>query len=182
MSVSDYLRLRYFTHLSKPAGDRLVYRTIHQQKTRTILELGVGTAERAVRMIQVAALQTSLQEIQYNGVDLFEARANADGPGVTLKAAYRLLQATGARIRLLPGDPLFALSQAANTLRGIDLLVISPGRDSESLSRAWFYVPRMLHPRSLVLLADRNQAETFRVVSMAEIETLAVGALRRRVA
>lgn len=182
MSVSDYLRLRYLTHLSKPAGDRFIYRAIHQRKIRTILELGIGNTERAARMIEVAALQTPISEIQYNGVDLFEARPPRAEPGVTLKEAHRRLQATGARIRLLPGDPLSTLSQAANMLRGIDLVVISPGQEGESLARAWFYVPRMLHPLSLVLLTDLNDSEQFRPVSMVEIETLAVSALRRRVA
>jgi hypothetical protein len=182
LSVRNYLRLRYFTHFSKPAGDRRIYRTIYQQNSRTILELGIGNVQRAQRMIEVAALQRSIQDIHYIGVDLFEARTTADGSGVPLKTAHRLLQATGARVRLWPGDPLRALSQAANTLRGVDLFVISARLDTESLAQAWFYVPRMLHPRSLVLLADQTDPEQFRFVSMTQIETLAVAALRCRVA
>ncbi len=182
MSVTDYLRLRYLTHLSKPASDRLLYRTIYQHRYRTILEVGVGNAERAMRMIEVAALQSPIAEVQYNGIDLFEARTVADGPGLTLKMVHRRLRATGARIRLLPGDPLSALSGAANTVRRIDLLIVSAGLNRESLGQAWFYVPRMLHPSSLVLLAGAGEAGQFRRLSMPEIETLATAALRRRVA
>lgn len=181
MSVSDYLRLRYLTHLSKPSGDRLVYRVIDQRQIRTILEVGIGTAQRAQRMIEVAALHRPLADIQYTGVDRFEARPVSE-PGLSLKAAHCLLQATGARVRLLPGDSLSVLTQAASTLRGIDLVVISANPEDEALARAWFYLPRVLHPQSLVLLAEGGEEGQFRSVSMAEIETHAVAALRRRAA
>lgn len=182
MSVSDYLRLRYLTHLSKPIGDRLIYRVIHQRQLRTILEVGLGTGQRATRMIEVAALQRPLSEIQYTGVDLFEGRPATASAGLSLKEAHCLLKATGARVRLLPGDSLSVLTQAASSLRGIDLVVISADQQDEALARAWFYLPRVLHPQSLVLLAEGGEEGTFRSMSMAEIETRAVAALRRRAA
>ena len=98
MPPTSRLRVFYLSYFSNPAGDRLIYRTIRRQKVRTILELGIGFGQRAVRMIEIAGCYHPIREVRFTGVDLFEARSSADGPGVTLKMAHRLLNATGARI------------------------------------------------------------------------------------
>ena len=115
------------------------------------MELGLGTGQRAVRMIEVAASRTPIGEVRYTGVDAFEARSAAEGPGLSLKAAHRLLKATGARIQLVPGDPFAALARTANSLGPPDLAIFSHGLEPVSLERAWFYLPRTLHAGSLVL-------------------------------
>ena len=149
------------------------------------MELGIGTARRAIRMIELAALGSSAaSEVHYTGIDLFEARTAADGPGLSLKTAHRLMQATGARIQLVPGDPLSALARAANGLGPTDLVVISYCQDPEPLAHAWFYLPRLLHPGSVVY-AERPLAAgglAVQVVPAREIEQLAAGAASRRAA
>lgn len=174
----------YLAHLAKPATDRLIYRTIRRQGVRKTLELGIGMGQRAVRMIEVAALLNPLDEIHFIGIDLFESRSAADGPGVTLKMAHRLLSTTGARIQLVPGDPFSGLSRVANALGQIDLIIISPRLDPRQLARAWFYVPRLLHERSQVFLEKLlpGGRTSLRLVPRGEIDALAAAALPRRAA
>ena len=184
LSVTRRLRYLYLAYLSTPSQYRRLYRDIHRRRVLKILELGFESGQRAVRMIEAATLHAPAGQIRYTGVDPFEARSAADGPGVTLKLAHRLLKATGARTRLLPGDPFSALSRAANDLSGTDLVVVSSRVDAPSLARAWFYVPRMLHDGSRVFV-ERNVGGGSTVLERLgrdEIERLAAEAAVRRAA
>jgi len=137
-----------------------------------------------MRMIEVAAAAAPIKEIHYTGIDLFEARSPSDGPGPTLKRAYRLLQATGARVQLAPGDPFTALARTANSLGPTDLVILSHQQDRASLARAWFYLPRVLHANSLVLAEQGHPSGelTLRQVFLDEIERMARVASGRRAA
>lgn len=173
MSVTNRVRLLYLCHLSKPVQNRPVYQAIRRQGTRRIVEIGLSDGQRARRLIEVAAFATPLDQIEYTGIDLFEANPNR--PHLTLKDAHRLLKATGARVRLLPGDPHSVLARAANSLAGTDLLLISADQDPESLERAWFYVPRMLHGRSLVCREEATGSPgegAIRPVPLSEVVAL----------
>ena len=185
MPLAQKIRVLYLSYFSKPSVDRLVYRVVHRRQFRRIVELGVGFGWRAVRMIEVAALQNPIDRVSYTGVDLFEARTAVDGPGATLKMAHRLLTRTGARIRLVPGDPFTALSRAANALAGTDLVVISARQDPSALARAWFYLPRMLHPGSHVLIeepSDSRAGPVMRSIPADEINRRAAAASLQRAA
>jgi hypothetical protein len=95
---------------------------------------------------------------------------------MTIKRAHRTLQASGAKVHLIPGDPFTALSRSANSLAGVDLLVIGADQDRESLAWAWFYVPRMLHEQSLVCLErldNRLGQSGYQLLSRDEVESLA---------
>jgi len=146
-----------------------------------MLELGIGFGERATRMIEAAARFHPREEIEFTGIDLFESRSSADGPGVTLKLAHRLLKSTGARVLLLPGDPMAALSQGANAIGQVDLMVVSSRLDPGSLAAAWFYVPRLLTPQTQVFLEETvaGGKVAVRPVERAEIETWAAVTRRR---
>lgn len=136
MAGLSRLRLFYLLHLSKPASDRLVYREIRRMKARKVVELGLGTGQRAVQIIEVLKDFHNVRDIRYTGVDLFEARTAADGPGISLREAYCLLKATGARIQLVPGSVGEALSRIANGISQIDVLVISARIPPEQLTQA----------------------------------------------
>jgi hypothetical protein len=73
-------------------------------------------------------------------------------------SAYRLLRAAGARVKLIPGDPLSALACTANSINRVDTVIIAHDVDAQSLARAWFYLPRMLAAGAVVFWAD-NPAE-----------------------
>ena len=174
----------YLTHLVKPAADRLVYRAILHEKIGCIVELGLGDGSRALRMIDAAARHNERQNIHYIGIDSFEDREPADGPGLMQIAAYRSQKQSGAKIKLVPGNPCEALARAANTLTNIDLLLISTPLDAERLERMWFFVPRMLHERSLVLLetSAAGGEKSFRRIEPREINHWAANSYRRKAA
>jgi hypothetical protein len=141
-----------------------------------IIEIGVGTGERAFRLIEVARQHFPGDQIAYTGVDPFEARTPDDGPGLSLKQTYRLLHATGARIRLVPSDPLAIFSAMANNLGVADLVLIGWPLERRLLPRTTYYLRRMLHDGSLVLLEEQTQphaAKSVKVLSQERIQSLA---------
>jgi len=183
--VTSRWRLFYLVYLSQPATDRALYRAINRREVRSILEIGVGTGRRAVRMVQVAQRRCPDSQVCYVGVDQFEARATDEEAGLPLKAAYQMLRRTGARVRLLPGDPLTAISRAANSMAKVDLLVVSGGLSRPSLASAWLYIPRLLSDQSLVVQGrfdESGRPTGFRVVSARHVEELAMRAAGRRAA
>jgi hypothetical protein len=175
------LRLFYLLHFSKPASDRLVYRELRRKKVRKIVEIGMGTAERAVQAINVLKEFHAVGEIHYTGIDQFEARIIGDGPRLTLRDAHRVMKATGARIQLVPGAAGEALSRVANGLKEIDAVIISAGQSSEQMAQAWFYLPRMISASTLFFQEGTSPegATTTRLLSSDEISRLTVQGRRR---
>ncbi|MEX0819245.1 MAG: hypothetical protein WD070_06620, partial [Pirellulaceae bacterium] len=151
MKKTSFLKFAYLTLLSTPSHERALYQQIRRSTPLSIVEVGMGLGVRASRMIAVAARYRPDDQIRYTGIDLFEARTEL-GTGLPLKEAHKRLKATGANVRVIPGDPLSALARTANGLQSTDLLVIAADQDERSLANAWFYIPRMLHDDSLVLI------------------------------
>ncbi|MCE9548435.1 MAG: hypothetical protein K8T25_23415 [Planctomycetia bacterium] len=185
MSAASLVKYLYFAHASRPRAERSLFRLIRRHSVSSIIELGIGSGRRAVRMIQVAQRYTRLGGVSYTGIDLFEARpAGVEGP--TLKQVHKLLSQTGARVRLVPGDPLSALSRTANELTGTDLVVVGLDQDLDSVGRAWFYVPRLLHPGSKMVVeqagADPKADHRYDPVSLDRIKELAKQHAPRRAA
>ena len=155
----------------------MLYGALRRARVRSIVEIGLQKGLRSTRLIETAMRYHPPGRVQYTGIDLFEARPPGSS-GIPLKAAHCLLCSLGGRVGLVPGDPFTALARKANSLTGTDMIVISADQEPASLARAWFYVPRMLHDRSLVFLeeAPAGDAEsTFRLLTHEEIEALAVG-------
>ena len=170
---TSFWRTIYLTRFSKPSFDRPLFRRILRQRMVKFVELGVGDGQRAKRMIEAAQRHATGSEIRYVGVDLFESRPEG-WKGLTLKQAHQKLAHSGITLRLLPGDPFSTLARAANSLTGSDLIIIRANQDADSLQRAWFYLPRMLHQRSVVLREVHADGEPFlEEVSAAELALLA---------
>lgn len=170
MSLAERLGFFFLSRFSKPAADRPIYRLIRQHKVRAIVEIGMGNGVRTMRMLRAAQQASPHEPITYAGIDLFEM-----GPGgVKLKDAYRTLKATGAKVRLIPGQFGNALPLKANELTNSDLIIISADQSAEPGSLGWFYMPRMLHESTQVLMEERQGDKTaFRKLSRLEIEQLA---------
>jgi hypothetical protein len=152
-----------------------LYRALAKSRASRIIELGVGMGSRAQRLVEVARRYAKQTPVQYTGVDLFEARP-AISPGMTLKRAHRVLRATGAQVRLIPGDPLTALARAANSLANTDFVVIAADQDCNSVTQAMFYLPRMIHADSQVFVEEPISGTTatqFRRLLPLEISQLA---------
>jgi len=183
VSAASLLGYLYLAYLSKPPPYRALYRLIRRHRPRRIVEIGIGDTRRAARMIAVAQRYAGVDRVCYTGIDFFED-GPAGRPSVPLKAAYRLLRATGASIRLEPGDPHWALARAANSLADTDLLLIWNPREPDFTAAAWFYVPRMLHTDTLVLVEEpaSDGQSIIRGLSQVEIAGLARGRPRRAAA
>lgn len=187
MRFFSRLKLLYLTHFSKPIADRAIYRAIGRLRPKLILEIGVGSGSRALRMIGQLQLLDPTLELRYVGIDQFEARPKTEATHLTLKEAHSLLRATPAKVQVVPGDPLSALSRVANSLKDVDLVIVSHDQQGESLDRAWFFLPRTLHDKTLVLqevsAGEGSKVPTkFVTVERSEVETRARQFVRKKAA
>lgn len=158
MRKTSFLKQLYYCYLAKPAHDRALYRMAAQFEFNSIVEIGISSIERTCRVLEIAH-RFSEQPIQYCGIDLFEANTHGQ-KHVGLKFAHVELKKTGANVKLMPGDPFSCLSRSANLLSGTDLLIIGAQNDEESMSRSWFYLPRMIHDESLVMIESTVDGQT----------------------
>jgi hypothetical protein len=178
-----YINYLYLAHFSKPAADRTLYRCVRRQQAARILQIGIATPHRALRLIATAG-RGSAAGVAYVALDQFEARPQ-ENPGMALKDAYRVLKPTGARVQLVPGEIGPALARSANALGQMDLVVITSDYDETSIGAGWYYLPRMLHASSRVFLekvhADAS-TPSWRLLTSAEIAALAAENRPRRAA
>lgn len=176
-----YLKYIYLAHFSKPAADRALYQAIRRLPARRILEIGIGSADRTMRLVRLARQAAGDEPVRYAAIDLFEGRGAELPKGLSLKDTHRMLAPADVAVQLIPGDAGQTLARVANSLANMDLVLISAQHDIASLSSGWFYVPRMLHPGSQVFLETRGAEgePSLRLMPAAEIELLANGARRR---
>ena len=183
MAAASWLNYVYHAYLSNPKGDRILFRTVKRRKACRIVELGIGSLARSRRLIEIAQRNMGSRPVAYSGLDWFDTRPETL-PMMRLKDAYRVLHTTGAETRLIPGDPAQSLLAVANEHVGTDILVISWDVEMESLASAWFYVPRMLHPNSVVLrqVETRDGKSAFERIAQESIEQWAGTDKSRRAA
>lgn len=182
MRLATIARYLYLSYFSKPVCDRSLYKAIKKHQPRKILEIGISSTQRTLRMLDFAHRLAEGETLRYSAVDLFEAR-DKSLPRLSLKEVHKQLKAAGVTPQLIPGDPAGALSRAANSLPETDLVLISAANDDAALAAAWFYFPRMLHADSLVLreVADAGGQGGLQPISAEQIRQLA-GSNRRRAA
>ena len=169
--MSNLSGLRYFhmCWLAKPVADRVVYKTIKKQQVKSIVEIGLGDGTRCEKMIR-AAQTFSEGEIRYTGIDLFESRED-DQASVSLLEMHKRLNKTGAKVKLIPGDAEFSTARVANSLANTDLILLTMNEELESLERFWFFLPRMVHNKSLLLVqSGQDVGERFRVLRARDWE------------
>jgi hypothetical protein len=170
------LRSLWLTRLSKPAGERVLYRHALRSPPVRILELGVGTLLRTERLLEVAAVATPPADLTYVGFDRFESRTATDPPGVSLKQAHQRLHGK-ARVQLVPGNVDSGLARICNHLGVFDLVLISAANDERHLSRCWFFLQRVTSPRTTVFIESRN---AWSELPKAKIDELASRAVLQR--
>ena len=151
MSAASLLQHLYLSHFVKPVADRAVFRTLQKTRAGNLVAIGLGDGQLARNMILFAHRHTTRAHVRFTGIDQFEMRSDTTG-GLPLKQAHQMLHSLPARIQLIPGDPFEALARHANSLLDSDLVVIQADQLGAAMDRAWFYVPRMLHHASLVLV------------------------------
>lgn len=170
------IRSLWLTRLSKPAGERPIYRHALKTPPRRILELGVGTLARTERLLEVATSATPAADVTYVGVDRFESRGPADPPGVSLKEAHQRLHGR-ARVQLVPGNVDSALARVCNHLGIFDLVMISAANDERHLSRSWFFLQRVTGPQTTVFV---ETGRSWASMSKGTIDAMAAKAVLTR--
>ena len=85
-------------------------------------------------------------------------------------------------MQLTPGtSPADSLMRIANTVGKVDLLIVPAELDVPSQSRAWFFVPRMLHEQSVVFVRKNleNGRSVLRLKPRDEIHEQSAAVIRR---
>jgi hypothetical protein len=178
MAKVGLFRRLWLTRLSKPAVERLIYRTVLQAKPRRILELGLGTLKRSERVLTVARA-VSDGAVHYVGLDRFEGRLPTDPPGVTLKQAHQRLHAL-AKVQLVPGNADGSLARLCNHLGVFDLVLVSADNDPRHLERIWFFIQRLVNDQTTVLV--EHEAGAWKRVAKDRIDELAARTVLKRAA
>ncbi|MEN1679635.1 MAG: hypothetical protein AAGJ46_08575 [Planctomycetota bacterium] len=170
MAAASRLQYAYLSRLSQPSTDRVLYRTAARVAPKQIVEFGMGSLERTLRLISVCQRFAGKSPVTYAGFDWFEERADR-AEAVSLIEAHRQLKAAGIQARLTPGGPIAALPMVANSLMGADLVLLSDEVSDEMLSPAWFYLPRLLHAGSTVfrLHADGAGSAKWQPMELSQI-------------
>jgi hypothetical protein len=182
MAGQGVFRRLWLTWFSRPAAERVVHRLALGQKPQRILEIGVGTLVRTVRLLELVRSRAGGGDVQYVGLDPFESRQPGDSPGVTLKAAHRRLHGL-ARVQLVPGDTDVSLSRLCNHLGAFDFVLVSADSDPGRLDRSWFFIRRMVNERTTILAEARSGAGTsWNIVPKSRVDELAARSVQRRAA
>jgi hypothetical protein len=170
VAAANWFRYVRLAHWSRPKANRQLYRLVKRDRICRIVEVGISDLPRAVAMIEVAQRFAGDKKVWYTGIDLFEARQPGSTP-LPMKETYRILRATEANVRLVPGTPASSLAAAANAHQNTDLILIGPDVTETELQGAWFYVPRMLNKTSTIL-SERRTADgqsTFTALTRTQI-------------
>jgi len=184
MAQHGWFRRLWLTRLSRPAGERVIYRHVLRTGPQRIVELGLGTLGRTERLLGLAASRRADGQLQYVGLDRFEGRLPTDPPGVSLKLAHQRLHSL-ARVQLVPGNIDASLSRLCNHLGAFDLVLISAENDRRQLERSWFFIQRIITPRSTILVeshAAGGRGTVWQPFAKSQIDELASKTLLRRAA
>jgi hypothetical protein len=182
MGRLGFLRRLWLTRFSQPAVDRGLLGHVLRRKPGRVIQVGLGSLDRAARLLSVAAAVNDGGAVHFVGLDRFEGRQPTEPPGPTLKQAHRRLHALG-RVQLVPGNADTALARLCNHLGVFDLVVIGAETDERHLERCWFFIQRITNAGSLVLLEKASaggRGGSWQVVPKAAIDALAARSVLRR--
>jgi len=183
VAAANWLRYTYLAHFARPKGNRQLYRLVKREQISRIVEIGISDLSRAVSLIEIAQRYAGEKKVWYTGIDLFEARPEGS-ERLGLKDTYRILRATDANVRLVPGMPNMSLASAANAHQNTDLFLLGPSISENDLNGAWYYVPRMLHEKSVILSEHHDAAGqvSFQAITRTQIAEWAARQSMRRAA
>ena len=181
MAGMGFGRRLWLTRFSQPAADRPLYRHVLARKPARILQVGIGSLDRAERLLAVTAAHGG-GPTHFVGLDRFEGRLPSEPAGPTLKQAHQRLHGL-ARTQLVPGNADTSLARLCNHLGIFDLVLFYAVTDPRHVERCWFFIQRITNPASLVLAeiaASTAGAIGWQLVPKAKIDDLAARAVLRR--
>lgn len=154
------LRYRYLLATTRPRRYANLFRTIHDRRCRSIVEVGTWNGVHAEQMIRTAAVHAPIGNVRYRGFDLFEdlseeqlARELSKRPPRYEDVLARL-QRTGADVRLFRGNTRVTLPQATDELRRADFVFIDGGHSIETVTSDWNAVRAAMPPDATVVFDD----------------------------
>ena len=169
--------IRDRSRLSKPTNDRIAYKAIRKHGYASIVEVGLRDGTRCENLIRVAQKFSPQEKIRYTGIDLFDSRE--EQPPLTLLDTHKRLNSLGdnAKAKLVPGEFADGIQRIANSHMRTDLVVIECTEENEAFEAAWRFMPRMLHPNSLVIVMHPNNE--YETMNYLEVEKRASAVVDR---
>ncbi len=176
-SLGRFLQRLWFQYFSTTAADRPLFQAVANKAIRSIVEVGIADVARTRKIWEALAFRRENLPLRYTGIDQFESRPKGR-PALSLKQAYSDLRKDGVQVKLVPGDAASALHRTANALTGTDLLILSATIDAAELTRAWTWMPRMLHAGTIVFqeVRDASGVSSWQRLSIVEIQQRAKAA------
>ena len=159
-NVLGYLRYRTLLFRIRPRRYADLFSTLHAGRCRRIVEIGTWDGIHAEQMIQTAALNHSLKDIDYFGFDLFDEMTDEALKGEFSKwpPSYdnvnRKLTSTGANIRLHKGNTRTTLPEAIKVIETADLVFIDGGHSIETINSDWNNVKQLMTSSTIVIFDD----------------------------
>ncbi len=176
MAVGGFFERARRAFFSKPTPEQTLLKLVKGQSIHRVVEVGVESLEATVSLLTQLDKQADVERVQYTAIDPFDERADGETP-LTLGEAYRELVATGARLQMTPGTIAASIATQANSLGDTDLLLLSSHATDDALEQAWYYLPRMCHPGTLVLrlneAATADEPSEWQPMNLGEISALA---------
>lgn len=127
-----------------------------EMKPSSIVEIGTWNGNRALQMIQQAAKYQPIQDVFYQGFDLFDSmtgeqfRRELSKQGQPIEVVRKRLEATGAEIELFEGDTKHTLDELIDA----DFYFVDGGHSEKTIKNDADYVLDLMKPESVVIFDD----------------------------
>ena len=156
MNIIKSLYLNYF---SVPPENRTLYQAIGRLKPSKIVEFGIQRGIRTLNMLELAKQFRKTNEIEYYCVDPFEGRTIEDGPGLSLRKAYKSFAPCGIQIKPVPGNAEEGLQALSEVIDHVDLLIVAtPSLDW--IERRKAFLMDMLKPTGMAYIGKSTPDES----------------------
>ncbi|MBM3281257.1 MAG: class I SAM-dependent methyltransferase [Candidatus Harrisonbacteria bacterium] len=153
-----YGKIHYFFY--GPKRYRNIYRILQKTRPKRIMEIGVWTGERSIRMIETLKKYYAADAIDYYGFDLFEDLSDeqlvseVSKKPPTKAQIQEKLEKTGANIHLFKGNTLETLPRETQSLPKMDFVFLDGGHSLETIENDWKYVKELMHEKTVVIFDD----------------------------
>ncbi len=159
MARLSWFQQIYWRHFAKPAANRALFRRLMEKPIGSVLEIGIGNAERLKQVLTLHTLRPEEKQLRYAAVDLFESGPRGGGH-LKLKDVHKMLAEQNVKAVLIPGDATNSLARVVQSVMPSDLVIVNEGWDTGSAVDAALknWLPRLVHEQSAVFVrADVTQ-------------------------
>ncbi|MFW2439028.1 MAG: class I SAM-dependent methyltransferase [Arenicellales bacterium] len=156
----NLIKYRRLIHKNRNTRYVNLFKLIHQNQCRSILEIGVYNGVHAMQMILSASVNNPAETIHYYGFDLFEDLSETKLKDEYAKrplpyaAIERKLKESGAEINLYKGNSKETLPKNIADIGRVDLAFIDGGHSLETIKSDWNNVQKIMDEKTIVLFDD----------------------------